>query len=93
MPFEKGRKRTGGRAKGVVNKRTSQWEALVAHLEGSQTQAFTNYMNSLWLGTKADRATAANLYVKLLEFHKPKLARTEVKADVDKEVNYVIKFK
>ena len=73
MPFEKG---NAGRPEGSRNKRTAQWDALVESLEGEQAENFARFMRTLWNGSKADQLAASSLYLKLLEFHKPKLNRT-----------------
>lgn len=87
--FKKGDKRAGRKA-GSKNVRTSQWDNLVASLEGAQAENFNRFMEAMWGGAKADQTTAANLYLKLLEFHKPKLQRTAVTGANDDEL--VIKF-
>lgn len=77
MAFEKGTSgNPQGREPGSRNKRTAQWDALVSSLEGEQAENFSRFMQTLWNGTKQDQLAAAELYLKLLEFHKPKLART-----------------
>lgn len=42
---------------------------------------------------KNDPDAAMDLFLDLLEYFKPKLARTEVKAEVDQKVSYSINFK
>lgn len=91
MAFKKGMSgNPNGRKPGSRNVKSEQWEALVSSLENEQSENFTLFMRSLWNGTKADKALACDLYLKLLEFHKPKLARTDVKADVTADVNVTI---
>lgn len=75
--FKKGDPRAG-RKTGAKNVRTSQWEALVETLEGSQAKSFEAFMATMWSGTKSDKLAAAKLYLQLLEFHKPKLQRTSL---------------
>lgn len=65
-----------GRPKGSKNEKTEQWDALVESLQGDQAENFKAFMEQLWNGTKEDHMKAANLYLQLLEFHKPKLNRT-----------------
>lgn len=79
-----------GRPEGSKNERTKQWDMLVETLEGSQAENFRTFMASLWQGTKEDQITASNLYLKLLEFHKPKLQRTAMTGPDGDEM--VIKF-
>lgn len=93
MPFEPGNKHSKGRQEGSRNKRTAQWDALVESLEGEQAEQFKKFMGGLWQGTSEDKMDAANLYLKLLEFHKPKLARSEMDAPPGAEITYTLKFK
>lgn len=93
MGFEKGNSHGKGRPEGSRNHRTAQWDALVESLEGEQAENFSRFMRTLWNGTKYDQVTAANLYLKLLEFHKPKLNRTAMDAPPGSEVTYTLKFK
>lgn len=71
-PFEKGHPKLGGREAGTLNKRTEQWEMFRDYcLEGGLEK----------LQKELNRLRGANFvyaFATLLEFHKPKLKRTEV---------------
>lgn len=67
-----------GRKKGSKNKKTAQWEALADSITGEQSQRFSEYMRDLWSSEdKKDKETAAELYLKTLEYFKPKQSRVE----------------
>jgi len=79
MPFKEGRKKTGGRTKGAVNKKTAQWEAFAEYCVNGGLKRFEQELNSL------EGKDYVNSFLNLLEYHKPKLQRTEVKHEVDNE--------
>ena len=74
MPFKKGH--TGHR-KGAKGKRTEQWEAIGESLTGKHAESFNQFMDELWEGDNAKKMNAAELYLKTLEYFKPKKARVE----------------
>ena len=81
MPFKPG---NSGRQPGAKGKRTQQWEELAESITTTQAEQFNNYMTSLW--TSADpkqHATAADLYLKTLEYFKPKYSRVENKVEFE----------
>lgn len=70
-----------GRPAGSKNERTKQWEALGTAIEQKHTERF----NAVLAGM--DDETFARTYLQVLEYFKPKLARTEIQAAVEtKEV-------
>lgn len=72
MPFKKGKSKTGGKVKGTKNLKTQQWEELgKAIIEKHAERA-----NKI-LATCEDDVFIEN-FNKLLEYFKPKLARTEL---------------
>lgn len=79
MPFKKGDKRpqNAGREKGTPNKRTEQWEQFAEYCLNSGLEKFQEEMNKL----KGQQFV--NAFVNIMEFHKPKLSRSEVKAQVE----------
>lgn len=85
--FQKG---NSGRPKGAKGKRTLQWEALNEAIIGKQAGAFNNFMNELWGGSRKEKLIAADLYLKTLEYFKPKQARTETKLELDTSVSSII---
>ena len=78
MPFKKGRKKTGGRAKGTPNTTSSsaQLREQVHHLLESQYDRLLADLEAL---EPKDRLTA---WIKLLDFALPKLQRTETSATI-----------
>ena len=75
MPlFEKGVQRSvdAGRKKGVPNKRTEQWNQFVAHVMSGGLDKFRTEL------AKLKGRNYVEAYLKLLEFHQPKLSRTAI---------------
>ena len=72
MAKAKGSKKTGGRIKGVANKRTIQWETFAEYCMTGGLEKFRTELESL------QGMAYVNAFITLLEFHKPKLARTEM---------------
>ncbi len=79
-----------GRPKGAIGERTKQWDALGEAIVGRQAEAFNHYLEELWNGNKSDKAMASELYLKSLEYFKPKQARTEVKQEGIQQMEIVI---
>jgi hypothetical protein len=71
MAFEKGNKLAGSR-KGTPNKKTEQWEVFAEYCLNGGLEKFQQELNSL----KGEKYI--NAFTALLEFHKPKLARSDV---------------
>lgn len=72
----KGQK-TGGRKAGTPNKSTSRVREAIAIFAESNVENLQGWLDEI--ATK-DPAKAADLFVRLLEYHVPKLARTELSA-------------
>jgi len=70
-----------GRKPGSKNERTLQWEALGETLLTAHSERANQILAS------CDDDTFLENYSKLLEYFKPKLARTEVKNDGVQQVN------
>lgn len=64
--------KTGGRTKGKRNKKTEQWEVFSSYCLKGGLKKFQTELNKL-KGKDFVRA-----FTDLIEFHKPKLARTEL---------------
>lgn len=79
MPFKKGQSgNPQGKPKGAVGKKTAQWEALADSITGQQAENFQNYLDNLWYSNDPkDQALAADLFIKTVEYFKPKQARVE----------------
>lgn len=74
MPFLKGHKLSGSR-EGIKNKRTIEWETFSSYCLEGGLQRFKEELATL------EGKDYVEAFLKLLEFHKPKLARTELKTD------------
>ena len=85
MAAPKGHKKYGGRAKGAPNKRTEQWEQFVEYCMNGGLEKFQTEMEKL---TGKDYVSA---FANLLEFHKPKLARTELTGSGGKAIILQVK--
>lgn len=72
MAAKKGNKHAGSR-KGIPNKKTAQWEAFSEYCLNGGLERFERELNTL------KGKDYVNAFITLLEFHKPKLARTEMK--------------
>ena len=67
-----------GRIKGSKNKKSTQWEALAESITGEQSEKFAKYMNKLWNDKDPkSQNMAAELFIKTVEYFKPKQARVE----------------
>lgn len=88
MPFKKGESgNPKGRAKGHKIERTKQWEALADSICGEQADMFSKYIKKLWESdNEKKQALAADLYLKTVEYFKPKQSRVEGKLDSDTEL-------
>ena len=75
MPFKKGHKLGKGRVTGVPNKRTAQWQVFTEHCLSGGLERFQSELDKL------EKKDYVNAFLTLLEFHKPKLARTEITGD------------
>lgn len=88
-PFKKGDPRAG-RKPGSTNIMTRRFDALMDDLEGQHAEEFNKTMGQLWNGTPADRLVASNLYLKILEFKRGKINRTQITGEDGNEL--LIKF-
>lgn len=70
-----------GRIKGVPNKTTQNVREMIAMVAEQNAPKFAEWLERVAEGdakTKPDPGRAAELYLKAIEYHIPKLARTEV---------------
>jgi hypothetical protein len=86
MPKKKGDPKTGGRSVGAKNKKTEQWEVFAAYCMDGGLAKLEEELHKL------KGKDFINAFSLLLEYHKPKLARTEVSGG-DKAIEHVITFK
>jgi hypothetical protein len=86
--FEKG---NPGKPKGAIHTRTRQWDALGESITGQQADQFNGYLRELWESPDPDdRQAAAELFLKILEYFKPKHARVTHAGDVNEPVQIII---
>lgn len=71
-----------GRVKGVPNKTTQNVREMIAMVAELNAPKFGEWLQTVAVGdgdkVKPDPGKAAELYLKAIEYHIPKLARTEV---------------
>lgn len=83
--FQKGKEKTGGRTKGAGNKKTEQWEQFSEYCLNGGLERFKQELNTL------DGEKYVNAFLSLLEYHKPKLARTQTELEIQDNTVKVIK--
>ena len=81
MPFKKGH--SGYKPKGAKGTKTEQSEALSNTLTGNQSEKFGELMDKLWEGTTKDQLIAAELYIKMVEYFKPKQSRVDTNIELN----------
>lgn len=81
-----------GRPKGSKNTRTLQWEELGKELTDRHADKFNALLDRLWKSKDTnEQVKAAELFLKLVEYFKPKLQRTAMDVDPIKH-RHVITF-
>ena len=81
-----------GRRKGSRNTRTLQWEGLGKALTDQHADKFNALLDRLWASPDVnDQVRAAELFLKMAEYFRPKLQRTAVEVDAG-EQRHVITF-
>jgi len=94
MPFKPGQSGNAkGKPVGAKSEKTKQWEELANSIVNEQSEQFNQFLLSLWNGNKQDKAMASDLYLKTLEYFKPRQARTEVKQEGVQQMEIIIKRK
>lgn len=95
MPFEKGKSgNPDGKPKGAKGVKTLQWEALGESITGQQAEKFNAFLDKLWNSRDdQDKMIASELYLKTLEYFKPKQARQTIVGEGDAPVQIVISDK
>lgn len=85
-----------GRIKGVPNKTTQNVREMIAMVAEQNAPKFAQWLETVALGdgdkVKPDPGKAAELYLKAIEYHIPKLARTEVSGTDGGSIEMVIKW-
>jgi len=85
LAAQKGNKYSTGRPAGTKNEKTLQWEELGHSLLTRHSERANKILN------ECDDEVFMENYSKLLEYFKPKQARTEVKMEGDMEVTFTRK--
>ena len=95
MPFEKGKSgNPNGKPQGAKGEKTKQWEALGESITGQQAEQFNAFLDKLWASRNdEDKMIASELYLKTLEYFKPKQARNTIVGDTDNPVQIIISDK
>lgn len=88
-------KLTGGSRKGIPNRATRSVREMIAKVAEENAQSFEDWLHDIAVGAstgKPDPAKAAELYLKAIEYHIPKLARTEVAGDQNQPMQMVVSW-
>lgn len=84
MPFKKGQSgNPTGKEKGTTNHRTRQWEALGEAIRTRHAERFNQILDELPPDKFAD------MFLKVMEYFEPKLARTEMKHEGEVTVKQI----
>ena len=75
MPFEKGQKKVGGRKKNSLKKTTQDVRKAIAKFAEGNVHRLEGWLNEI---AKDDPQKAASLFLQVIEYHIPKLARQEI---------------
>ena len=79
---------------GAKSEKTKQWESLGESITGQQAEQFNAFLDKLWNSRNdEDKMIASELYLKTLEYFKPKQARNTIVGDVDAPVQIIISDK
>ena len=84
-----------GRPKGSVNKATQSVREMIAMVAEQNAPKFAEWLQRVAEGDEKNRpdpGKAAELYLKAIEYHIPKLARTEVSGTDGGPIETVIKW-
>ena len=90
MPFKKG---SQGRPKGTKNTKTKQWEALSEAVIGKHSEEFNKCMDELWSGNQSDKLKAADLFLQVIKYFKPRMSSVEASVQDEKTTISFINFK
>lgn len=83
MAFQKGKEKTGGKAKGTPNKKTAVLDSFAQMICEGGAEKFQTELQQL------EGREYVNAFLALFEYVKPKLSRTEVKAEVEATIKKV----
>lgn len=93
----KTRKKSGGRSAGTPNKTTQQAREAIAMFVDDNAHRLTDWLDTVAYGDskndiKPNPAKAFELFQSVVEYHVPKLARTEVTGADEGPVEMVVKW-
>lgn len=91
MPKPKKGERIGGRAKGTPNKVTSNAREAIARFVDGNAPRLQSWLDQI--ATNDGPAAAFKCFSDLLEYHVPKLSRTELSGDAKNPVKLEIGWK
>tara|TARA_B100001939_G_C16770636_1_gene542474 strand:- start:361 stop:687 length:327 start_codon:yes stop_codon:yes gene_type:complete len=80
MPFQKGQKKTGGKKKGYTSKATENAREAIANLVEKNTPQMIKWLEQI---AEESPKEAFDCMTKVMEYHLPKLARTESTVESD----------
>lgn len=97
MARPKGSPKLGGRTKGTPNKITQEARQAIALFVDSNAHRLTEWLDAVAdgdpdNGVKPNPAKAFELFQSVVEYHIPKLARTEVAGDPEAPQKHVISW-
>jgi hypothetical protein len=85
-----------GRPKGSANKATQNVREMISVIAEQNAPKFAEWLNTVALGdgdkVKPDPGKAADLYLRAIEYHIPKLARTEVSGLDGTPIETIVKW-
>jgi hypothetical protein len=86
MAFQKGNKLATGRPKGALNRSTEQMKVTLARAANNTLNTIAEDLEKI---RKKDPERAIELSLKMMEYVLPKLARTEVKAEIEQRIHQI----
>lgn len=85
MPFKEGKSgNPAGRKKGAKGKRTEHWEVFSRYCLEGELEKFRKELDKL------EGKEYVTVFLQLLEFHKPKLARSVITEEDEKQITRII---
>lgn len=87
MANEKGNTLGAGRPKGVANKATAQAREAIAEFVNGNAERLTGWLDRI---AEENPKDAFNCFMSVVEYHIPKLARTELAGDKDAPIEHAV---